>query len=216
MSRYFTEAALDIFNCHRVVVSNCVFEHNTGTGRDYTSYRGNSGAVAFGFNNLPAHFITPKMKVDNCTFYNNTAYATFTLHSTSRLLKNGVFIGRGGSMAVYSNESNITITIIITDCMYERNSAQLHGGGLYTFFTEDMTVYNNVLIKRTKFISNTARSTGGGLFIGYRTIVVDCIFTNNSAHAGGGILEYDTNIRENSIFFVIHAYTCIIHMHILT
>jgi hypothetical protein len=51
LNLYFTEAALDIFNCQDVLFNHTVIEHNNGTGIDTTvSYRGNSGGVAFGYN----------------------------------------------------------------------------------------------------------------------------------------------------------------------
>ena len=212
---YFTEAALDIFNCHSVVFSGNVLEHNTGSGRANISFRGNSGAVAIGYNNLSPHFTEPVLNVFNCTFYNNSASANGTHQGTQEIVSKGVFTGRGGGMAIYSNESHTVITISITDSVYEGNYARSYGGGLYIFFTETMMVYNNVQIKRTQFISNTARIKGGGLVFGYQISIVDCNFTNNSAVAGGGMFEYDILSNRKNVLHIFSHNNYYLHSHTL-
>ena len=86
MYRYFTEAALDIFNCQDVLFNHTVIEHNNGTGIDTTvSYRGNSGGVAFGYN-MPENTIKlSTLRVFNSVFRNNRAVAVSSFQTSSQI-----------------------------------------------------------------------------------------------------------------------------------
>ena len=190
MHRYFSQAALDIFNCKDILFNSTVLEHNRGTGIDTVKYRGNSGGVAFGYN-MPENIAKPILRVTNSTFRNNSAIAESTFHTSSQTVLGRIYTGRGGSMAVYSNASHHNISVTISNCVYENNFAHYHGGGLFLVLAEKVdAVYsqNDVLIENTTFASNTAGFAGGGLVLAYpEANIVNCTVTNNSATAGGGI-----------------------------
>ena len=55
-----------------VLYLNILFEHNTGSGIDQVSYRGNSGAVAIGYDNVGSN-TSMLIQVYMSTFFNNSA-----------------------------------------------------------------------------------------------------------------------------------------------
>ena len=190
MHRYFSEAALDVFNCKDILFNSTVLEHNRGTGIDTVKYRGNSGGVAFGYN-MPENIAKPILRVTNSTFRNNSAIAESTFHTSSQTVLGRIYTGRGGSMAVYSNASHHNISVTISNCVYENNFARSYGGGLYLGLSEKIDAgysQNDVLIEGTNFTSNTAGFGGGAFVLFYPEATInDCNLTNNSATAGGGI-----------------------------
>ena len=154
------------------------------------TYRGNSGGVAFGYN-FPENISKHTIQVHNSVFRNNRAIAELTFRTTSQTSTKKIASGRGGSMAIYSNATHHNISITITNCVYENNFAHSYGGGLYVGLDEKIDTSSSqseVLIGRTKFVSNVAGLGGGGLVIVYpETNITNCIISNNSAIAGGGI-----------------------------
>ena len=192
MQRYFSEAALDVYNCHHTVFADTALEHNRGTGILQISYRGNTGGVSFGYNTLPSHFSTPSLKVSNSTFRNNSATAETVQLSSDQALDGQFFTGRGGALGVFSNESRYDLDVVIVDCIFENNYAQAFGGGLYLLLG-GVTTHHTALVQRTCMHSNIARLGGGGVIIFYFNIgpllatFVDCEIINNIGTAGGGI-----------------------------
>jgi hypothetical protein len=191
--RYFTEAALDIFNCQDVLFNHTVIEHNNGTGIDTTvSYRGNSGGVAFGYN-IPENTIKlSRLRVFNSVFRNNTAIAVSSFQTSSQIIADYIFSGRGGSMAVYSNASHHNIRVHITDCKYRITLQSLMEEvctlSLQKKLMRSIYSHNDIIIERTQFAGNSAGFGGGGIALLYPELkIIDCNFTNNSASAGGGI-----------------------------
>ena len=121
MCRYFTEAVLDIFNCDYIIINNTLFEHNTGSGIDQISYRGNSGAVAIGYNNLTSNTFQ-EIEVSNSIFFNNSANANASFQTSTDIYTNYVYTGRGGALAVYKNAGIPTklLTMIIRKCVFKK------------------------------------------------------------------------------------------------
>ena len=129
--RYFSEAALDIFNCYYIIINETVFEHNIGSGMDKVEYRGNSGAVAVGYNNVPSNPLM-LLQVTNSIFLNNSATATTSFQTSTNLFTNRVYTGRGGALALYQQYlTPNNLTIIIKNCNFINNSARSYGGAMY-------------------------------------------------------------------------------------
>ena len=188
--RYFSEAALDIFNCHYIIINETVFEHNIGSGMDKVEYRGNSGAVAVGYNNVPSNPLM-LLQVTNSIFLNNSATATTSFQTSTNLVTNRVYTGRGGALALYQQYATPNnLTIIIKNCNFINNSAQSYGGAMYL-----NAITNLSLVEKTTISFNTAGIGGGGLAAFHPTIsIVQCNITYNRAFAGGGVFIKTTVI----------------------
>ena len=196
LCRYFTEAALDVYNCHHVVLTSVTVEHNRGSGISGISYRGNTGGISFGYNNLPLHFSTPSVYVSDSIFSNNTAAADSVFLTSSQAFARRVFTGRGGALAVFCNESLASLNVTIIDSVFEHNSARSFGGGVYILPGGGAATHHNVLLQRCSFDSNEAGICGGGVQVTYPTTgpkhnphlvtVIDCNVTNNAASFNGG------------------------------
>ena len=182
--RYFTEAVLDIFNCHYILIYGTIFEHNTGSGIDQVSYRGNSGAVAIGYNHVGSN-TSMLIQVYKSTFFNNSATANTSLQTSTNIHVNRTYTGRGGALAVYQNtiEPN-KLAINISNCDFTQNYAHSHGGGIYID-----AITNYTLVERTTINFNRAELGGGGIVFWRPVVILEkCNITHNRAFAGGGIL----------------------------
>ena len=92
---YFSQGAVDIFNCQQVYATRCVFEHNgpVQTPRNQT-FRGQAGGLNVGYN-YPrlSTALPPRVIVSDCMFYNNTAEPPLSREvSLSNFLRN-IFTG---------------------------------------------------------------------------------------------------------------------------
>ena len=185
---YFAESVLDIFNSFYVLINGTIFEHNIASGIDDVSYRGNSGGVAFGYNNIPSNQ-SMLLQVVSSIFMNNSATATSSFRSSTNLTADKIYTGRGGALAVYKSELALNnLTIIIRKCIFAHNYARSHGGGMYLHaFTK------HLLVEETTITYNTAGIGGGGIAFWYPQIIVNnCTIANNMAFAGGGIFVETT------------------------
>lgn len=216
--RYFSEAALDVFNCHHTVLNDVTLEHNRGSGILPISYRGNTGGVSFGYNNLPSHFNSPSLYISNSVFRYNNATADSAYLTSSQAFARRVFTGRGGALAVFCNESKASLNVTLTDCIFEGNSARSFGGAIYLLPGGRTKTSHNILLQRSTFTSNQAGICGGGVQVTYPTTgsrynphlvtVIGCNITNNSAHFNGGGM-YISSITHGLFFFQL------IHQHFL-
>ena len=199
LPRYFTEAVLDIFNCQSTSLTNSSFLDNTGSGISNSSYRGNTGAVAIGFNNLPPHISSPNVQISDCNFTNNSATENSVFRTPSETFSSQIFSGRGGALGVFINESFYNISVVISDCRFEHNYARSFGGSMYLLFNSFNTQHT-ISVDRTHIVSNTAEVGGGGVSIPYNSNglpgslhtvnFTDCVFDRNKAVAGGGLHVY--------------------------
>jgi hypothetical protein len=195
LCRNFSEAVLDIFNCQNVVLDNVSFQNNSGNGRLLEAVRGNSGSVAFGYNRLPSAVGRPTLSLLNCVFLMNRAMGFLPSESA---VAEQVFLGRGGGMAVYINESDQAIQVEIGDCVFENNTARLFGGGLFILINSYETVQHIIRIWNSRFSGNIGASGGGGIqmsFLGSGNVdqsqtsftISDCVFERNQGQSGGGM-----------------------------
>ena len=195
----FTEAALDIFNCHHVLFNHSLLQDNSGTGIVNASYRGNTGGVSFGYNTLPVNFSSPSLLVTDCVFRNNSARATSAFRTSSQAFFAQIFTGRGGSLALFVNESRYDLDVTIRNCTFTENTARSFGGGVYLLLGGFGTSHR-VVVERARVISNVAQLGGGGFQASFfnngpedAPLMMrfdDCLFENNSGIAGGGIFVF--------------------------
>ena len=140
---------------------------------------------------MPENMTRSKVQVFNCVFRNNSANAESSFQTSNQVIGTRSYTGRGGSMAVFNNASHHNISLTITNSLFENSFSRSHGGGLYIVMAEKYYsgyFHNEILIERTIFNSNVAVLGGGGLVSFSSTmVIIDCIITNNSAIAGGGI-----------------------------
>ena len=132
--RYLAEAVFDIHNSLRVIVFNCLFLHNRGTGVIQEPYRGNTGALSITYYNMSSSASNPNNTVTLCNFINNSALATVNYRLTSQVGHRGVLTGRGGAMGVFVKKNHFNITAYIHSFYFEHNTARSFGGSLYYTF----------------------------------------------------------------------------------
>jgi hypothetical protein len=202
--RYFTEAVLDVFNCHNVRLSSVTIEHNRGSGISDVSYRGNTGGASFGYNNVPQRFNAPYLNISDSVFRNSSATGFLT---STEAFSRRVYIGRGGAVGVFANESHANISVVLSNCLFEANSARSFGGAVY-ILPGGRTSSHNVQVLDTRFVSNEAGTSGGGLQVTFPTAgprnsphlvtFVNCSFTNNTAPFNGGGM-YISSIRRGAV-----------------
>lgn len=192
--RYFTEAVLDIYNCQNVTIADVAVQNNSGTGRLIESFRGNSGGIAIGYNTLPDDYFNPTVHISNSVFQNNRANG---FRTPNRAVAANVYLGRGGGLGVFLNESLHNLTLTISDCVFENNSVRLFGGGLFIVTQSHPDNQLNMLVEQSIFRGNNASYGGAGVQLSYlnsgsnrnpHTVSFrQCAFVNNRGSAGGGI-----------------------------
>ena len=155
-------------------------------------FRGNTGAVAVGFYEMEEGRNHPIVHVSGSNFTNNSAS---NFRSSNEALGGGILVGRGGGMGVWMIEMRYNISILVSDCLFEGNIAEVFAGGLYFLFSGGPSQHSGV-VENTRFISNRAE-LGAGAFacVGisghsgfhHTTEVRDCFIQNNRGNAGAGI-----------------------------
>ena len=211
----FSEAVLDIYNSLHVTIANSNFSNNSGTGNVLLPFRGNTGAVAIGYNEEKSISITNQtILVQNCVFTNNrAAVSTQSFLTTSNIVAQGMFTGRGGGLGLLINESSHNITALIADCRFVNNFASSFGGGVYVLFNGTSTQHK-VTVGNCQFINNTGTLGAGGVNIGYLTngelnypmtaIIQNCYFFGNQGKIGGAILIFPASAfgGEGNVAFI--------------
>lgn len=190
---YFTQGAVDIFNCAYPRVENCNFMHNGPTNITKSQiYLGNSGGLSIGFNYESRIQFNPYVHLLNSTFINNSVDAVNT-EIDELVIRKRIFIGRGGGASIIFKAVN-AISIVIEWCYFRDNFALGYGGGLY--IVPDGHTNHTVVVNNTKFINNNSQR-GGGLHVGFidpgalnrviSALVYNAEFIGNNALYGGGL-----------------------------
>ena len=195
--RYFTEGALDIYDCPVVLVSGCVFEHNGPVMNTLKThpFRSHSGGLSIGCHNINLYNNTPMVIVQNCLFVNNSANPSENLtQSSSTLFQKLTFTGRGGAFGLQLSEYRRPITAVVDNCMFINNSAYSFGGAVYIL--SGVRLAHTVTVSHCSFIRNSAHSGGGGLLGAFFGAGQDTtssflkvsysLFQENMAPQGGG------------------------------
>ena len=182
-------------------ISDCNFEYNQGSGLSFLSNRGNTGCLAIGYNNFNSSIDSASVEIKNSKFVSNSATATVDdprLKDTSliNLLGTNVYRGRGGAIGMFLD--NVNTTTLITDCLFQNNSA-LYGAGMYIAYGGlPGKVQHTTTVKRCNFVENVAEFGGGAMLAAFRIFgdnanpmvaeVIDSNFTRNVAlEVGGGV-----------------------------
>lgn len=216
----FKEAVLDIYNSVHVTISNSNFSNNSGTGNVLLPFRGNTGAVAIGYNKDKSISITNQtVLIQNCTFTNNRANVSEeSFFTSSNIVAQGVFTGRGGGLGLLVNESFHNVTALITNCSFINNFASSFGGGVYVVFNGTGTQHT-VTVDNCDFVNNTGTLGAGGINIAYLTngelnypitaVIRNCYLFGNQGETGGATYIFpasrfggDGNVAfiENTIY----------------
>ena len=146
---------------------------------------------------LPADYSNPTLILSNSRFIGSKAIGFL---DPEQAVTNKFFPGRGGGIGIFMEESLHDVWIVISDCLFEGNTARLFGGGLYFLTISHTAVQHQVWIQRCQFIRNMATSGGGGVLVvilgqsGENSrssfVFTDCLFERNRGTAGGGIYTY--------------------------
>ena len=188
---------MDIFNCRHVLISDCVFEHNRGSGLSNSSNRGNTGCIAIGFNDVSPSVGNISIEIRNSNFSNNFASVKES-NGTSviNLLGGNVYKGRGGAVGMFFDK--IDVRALISGCLFENNEA-LYGAGVYIAYGGSPgKVHHKTTIVNCTFTENRAKFGGGGVLAAFRISgdnenpmiaeVIDSNFTRNEAvNVAGGV-----------------------------
>ncbi|XP_019852697.1 PREDICTED: uncharacterized protein LOC109582431 [Amphimedon queenslandica] len=194
--RHFKDAVLDIYNCETVTISGCMFYDNVGMGSNELPYRGNTGSVSIGYNDMDTGYNNPKIIVRDTHFVNNSAYH---YRGTSKAFFRGIFQGRAGGLGIFINESYHNVSILVKNCKFINNQAVAFGGGLY-FIYNGRNSYHTGIVEDSDFIDNVAFLGGGGFISSiissglkeapHLVKFTNCSFQNNMGDSGGGMYFY--------------------------
>ena len=209
----FSEGVFDIFNSNNITIVNSSFVNNYGTGTVLIPFRGNTGAVAIGYNNAEPTAVDPLVSVDHCVFVNNSAdVSAESMVTSNNVIAAGVFTGRGGSLGLFIRYSFRSVSALISDSEFRNNYAESFAGAMYVVLSGD-TTQHNVTVQDCLFVTNRAnRGAGGVIFVffsnGLRSrpltaTAFNCKFIGNSADTGGGIYifpEYTIGGEGNIVF----------------
>lgn len=150
--------------------------------------------MAIGYNTLPDDYFDPTVRISNCTFQNNQANG---FRTPNRAVAANVYLGRGGGIGLFLNESLHNLTLTISDCLFQGNTARLFGGGLFILTQSHRNNQMNILVERSSFIGNNVSYGGAGVQLSYlnsgensrpHTVVFrECNFVHNRGPSGSGI-----------------------------
>ena len=191
----------DIHNSIHVIVFNCSFLHNRGTGVIQEPYRGNTGALSITYNNISSSASNPHITVTSCNFTNNSALATVNFRSSNQASQSGVLTGRGGAMAVFVQENHFNITVYVRGCCFRQNTARSYGGSVYFLFKGHGSHFGET--HSCRYLNNLAQNGGGGIIlVGTKGTLnaphtfhaINCTFIGNKALLGAG-LYYSLNLN---------------------
>ena len=100
------------------------------------------------YNYASDNTVAPVATVTNSVFYNNTGGTALDVFSTTELLQQLLFPGRGGGLAIIAN-SLVAINVLVADCLMQENSAENYGGGMYTLL--DGLSNHVITVTRSRF-----------------------------------------------------------------
>ena len=207
--RYHEHGALSVYNSLNVTIRNCKFVNNTSDSyyfEQQKQYQGSSGGLSIGYS-MNDSSVLLNITISDTDFINNNAspLAEFKLTS-SDVLQNGTFTGRGGGLSVVVSSNFSQLNCIIRNCNFSSNFASNFGGAVYIFVTN---VFNNqnYSFDKVTFNNNSAPVAGALCFFDIRvgvndscihTTAVNCTFTNNMAAESGGAVSMYFMVGETN------------------
>ena len=202
---YFSEGALDIYDCPVVKITDCVFEHNGPVA--YTlkpdPNRSHSGGLSIGCNNLNLTDTSPSITIQYSVFRNNSAIPIANLIKSSSQAHTGrVFTGRGGALGLQLSDSQAPINATVEKCTFVENQAASYGGGMYILFgrlsAHMVTVSNSAFVRNTAGIGSGAILVvflGAGTYDSFSFMLArGCLFQENVAGHGAGLSIYHSEL----------------------
>jgi predicted outer membrane repeat protein len=127
---------------------------------------------------------------ENCLLSGNEAHEAGGIYSLTAdaIVQNCRFIANeahSGDFSVGGGLSNYYSSTFVADCYFERNSAELGGGGLYSEGAAPRVLNCTFVGNQT---TGEAQGRGGGVMNGYFTqaAYANCVFSGNHANLGGG------------------------------
>ena len=203
-----------------VELKNSVFVDNHNQARaepdgnemtDEVLLRTISTGGAFTFFNRDTNLVD--ITITNCIFHSNSGNRTEANNSRPVLLKCN---GHGGAVLVrLANVQNSTV--IIEDCSFENNIAEVDGGAVFISLSEEVSS-NLIIFRNNSFINNTVETASGGAIslnsfsITFNNIVVieNCEFVNNTGNAGGAVSValYDSNLNSTTYPDTVNIIQC--------
>ena len=197
--RNFTEAVFDIFNAETVFITSSLFRDNRGNSISPCPYRGNTGAVAIGFNSVSDTFSNPHVRVLDSYFINNRATAENAFRTPSATFFARIFSGRAGAIGFFIGAFEHNVTVEVSDCLFDRNFARSFGGTLYLLM-EGQQTRHFIMLNRNQFKNSIGEIGGGAVQLSYLSnglaenphtaIFTECMFEGNRGDAGGAIYVF--------------------------
>lgn len=210
------------------------------------SLGGAINAHAYEYDYFSEYYIAPEIKLDNCTFINNSAEygGAISMSSGSLDIANSLFINNcalryGGAISAISDvKLNIRNSKFIND-----TSIGDAGGAIYlldskltlnnasiincsaTFGAAITSLSSTLTLTKLNAIGNLAKYDGGAIYQMYNKISIsDSYFSNNHASNGGAIFVYDlsqfklndNDFVENQAIFTAGAIYSILSSSTLT
>ncbi len=184
-------AVLFLDNYHKVTIERSTFtdNHIPGKRKNYRSRLSNPGALSIvqnGTENISVHYnISTSIFhynfvpiTSNVAYVNNSAMFRYrgyggavfiefggytrgsvaTIYNTNFTYNTGT---RGGGIYAYYTHSASENRIIILNCLFLGNNADLSGGGVNIGFYSPASLQNGFLLKACRFVNNSALYGGG-------------------------------------------------------
>lgn len=160
----YSGGALDIFEAPEISISDTTFEQNSAVND------GGAVNIVIGANG--------NVKIDNCTFYQNSTAANGTG-------------GTGGALAV-SSESSSTVTV--SNSTFAKNTAEAEGSAVYFSGEGSASISNTLLI-----------GEGGSVVANEGTGTITLLYSLATSEYGSGIVKgtgasVDANYTHASVF----------------
>jgi predicted outer membrane repeat protein len=211
----FTQTALEIYNTASVTIINSTFTQNICKGQRRVPNSGNAVAVSIGYGETYTPKHSPLIEVMNCTFTGNEAKLEGdACGRASVAISQQFFTQRGGGLGCYFSAPGLESEVRISDCVFEDNTAEDSGGGIYMNLNgNDSTT--TITITDSQFINNMAMH-GAGVEITFDTpnsvdqsnhlTLQNCYFEGNQGYQGGGMKLPQINERGNLNY--VHIIDC--------
>lgn len=165
----------------------------------------------FTFFNRDTDFVD--ITITNCTFHSNSGNRNEPNNSRPVLLKSN---GHGGAVLVrLANVQNSTV--IIEDCWFQNNLAEVDGGAVFISLSEEVSS-NLIVFRNNSFVNNTVETASGGaisinsfnITFNNTVTIEDCEFINNTGNAGGAVSValYDSNLESTTYQDAVNIIQC--------
>ena len=216
LSRDFLSPSVDIKDSIDIKISNSFFLNNSvSTVND--RYRADAAGLSLSYYfSSPPETLQVFATVKNCTFQNNKGKVPYQLLSQqiSQVLNQQFYPARGGALGIIITEKFVNISGVFEDIIFDGNYAEAFGGGVYIGL-DGIEVTHSLIFRSCTFVHNICDGGAGGLIIAYLknrheetesvTLLEDCVFFNNTAHTGGGILSLQTRLNGSHDYLIVRS-----------